>query len=146
MTNYELINPSDAYTFQAPDLETATLTVYMISTGYGAVSEDGTENVPIAAFLDNVDTWYENKFGRSIKEALVVKKEEMIDSLNSFVLGNFEDRRIYESTVNRIFTESKKRKFDEEWNDKRTSMNNIGLRTKLLADHLRKQEEAEEEE
>ena len=146
MTNYELINPSDAYTFQAPDLETATLTVYMISTGYGAVSEDGTENVPIAVFLDNVDTWYENKFGRSIKEALVVKKEEMIDSLNSFVLGNFEDRRIYESTVNRIFTESKKRKFDEEWNDKRTSMNNIGLRTKLLADHLRKQEEAEKEE
>ena len=50
---YELINPSDPYTFEAKDRETATLAVFLLSTSYEArcLTEEGEENdVPIFIF------------------------------------------------------------------------------------------------
>ena len=44
---YELINPSDPYTFIADDLETAALVFLVFSTGYGAKPKDEGEEVPI---------------------------------------------------------------------------------------------------
>ena len=47
---YELINPSDPYTFLAENKEVAALTVFCISTMYGAKSQDGNEEIPVYAF------------------------------------------------------------------------------------------------
>lgn len=40
---YELINPSDPYTFMADDLEIAALVVFTFGTAYGAKPKDGGE-------------------------------------------------------------------------------------------------------
>ena len=42
---YELVNPSDPYVFEADSLEVATLTVYLLSTAYGAKPIEGDEEV-----------------------------------------------------------------------------------------------------
>lgn len=47
---YELINPSDPYTFIAEDFETAALVVLVLSPAYGAVSKDGSQEVPVFIF------------------------------------------------------------------------------------------------
>lgn len=47
LIQYQLINPSDPYTFLAPDLETAALTVFCLGTMYGAEPQGKGENVPV---------------------------------------------------------------------------------------------------
>lgn len=45
---YELINPSDPYTFLAPNVEVAGVVVAMLGTGYGAKPVEGdSESTPI---------------------------------------------------------------------------------------------------
>ena len=59
---YELINPSDPYTFIAADYETAVLAVFCLGPAYGARPKDGGEDVPIFLFGGAVK-WYAEKFG-----------------------------------------------------------------------------------
>ncbi|MBE4080524.1 hypothetical protein ACJO2A_19710 [Vibrio parahaemolyticus] len=46
MTLFELITPSDPYTFYAPNLEVAAVVAYSLSSHYGAVSVDNPEERP----------------------------------------------------------------------------------------------------
>lgn len=44
MIEYELINPSDPYTFLAKTKESAALTVFLLGTMYGASPKDDNED------------------------------------------------------------------------------------------------------
>lgn len=140
MTEYELINPSDPYTFIAEDFETAALTVLTLGTTYGAKPKGGGEDVPLF-FLggsDYLENWYKEHFGRTPNEGAEAKRGAVADSLASFMLGVFEDRRRYEAALAAIDDPEKKTRFINEWQEGCSSLNNIGGRAHKLAELLRK--------
>lgn len=128
MTEYELINPSDKYTFVALDFEVAAIAVLILGTAYGAKPKDDGEEVPIFLFggTDGATAWYRDKFGHTLDDGLKEKGEAVADALLSFMLGDFEDRRRYELALAAIDDPEKKAKFIDDWQDGRSSINNIG--------------------
>ena len=132
---FELINPSDPYTFIAPDLEVAALTVFLLSTMYGAKSEDGELEVPILLFSDPKE-WYRKKFGRTADEGLKIRKKEVAEALGTFMLGDFADRKRYETALRAITDPEKREEFMKEWQDNRSSLNDIGTKAHQLAKKL----------
>lgn len=122
---YELINPSDPYTFLAENKEVAALTVFCLSTIYGAKSQGGNEEIPVF-ILGGSEEWYKNEFHRTPDEGLQAEKVNVAKSLQSFLYGHFEDRRRYEAALNAITEEDKKEQFMREWQDGRSSINDIG--------------------
>ena len=52
MIEYELINPSDPYTFLAKTKESAALTVFLLGTMYGASKKDDNEEKRIPVDSD----------------------------------------------------------------------------------------------
>ena len=127
MIEYELINPSDPYTFLAKTKESAALAVFLLGTMYGASPKDDNEEKRIPVFLfGGAEEWYRKEFGRSTEAGLKAEKQNVADALLSFMYGSFEDRRRYKAALNAITDEEKKKVFMEEWQDGRTSMKNIG--------------------
>lgn len=141
---YRLANPSDPYTFEADDDETAALTVFMLSTAYGANIESGEVRVPIF-ILGGAEEWYKEKFGRNVEEGIIAKRKQVAAALNSMTLGNFEDRRRYEAALSAITEPDKKAEFIAKWYDGRSSLNDIGTRCHEIAEALLKQEGQNEE-
>lgn len=133
---YELINPSDPYTFLANNKEVATLVVFCLGPLYGAKSQDGTEEVPVF-LLGGSKEWYINEFGRTPDEGLEAYRKEVADALSSFMLGDFEDRRRYDIALNAITEEDKRKQFIEEWQDSRSSTNDIGTYAHELGEKIR---------
>lgn len=136
---YELKNPSDPYTFLAADFEVATLTVFSISTLYGAEAKEGGESVPIFLF-GGAREWYIEQFGRTPDEGKEAKKEELATALSSMMYGGFEDRRRYEAALTAITDPEKREKFITECQDGHSSLNDIGTYCHELAKRLRGQE------
>ena len=134
---YELINPSDPYTFIAKNKEVAALVVFSLNTMYGAKSEDAKEEIPIFLF-GGEEEWYQKEFNRSIKDGFSAEKEEVSKALLSFMLGDFKDRRRYELALNSITDDDKRAAFIQAWQDDRSSLNDIGTvaheRGKMLND------------
>lgn len=122
---YELINPSDPYTFLAKNKEVAALTVFCLSTMYGAQSQEGNEEIPVF-ILGGSKEWYEGEFHRTPDEGLQAEKEAVADALQSFMYGHFEDRRRYEAALRAITDADKRELFIREWQDGRSSINDIG--------------------
>lgn len=133
---YELMNPSDPYTFLAKDREVAALTVFCISTLYGAKPKEGDEDIPIFIFGGSCE-WYKNKFGRNPDEGLEERKQDVADALESMMYGGFEDRRRYEAALNAITDSGKKEEFKTVWQDGRSSLNDIGTYAHMLAKKIR---------
>ncbi len=134
MMLFDLINPSDSYTFQADTLECAAIATLLLGTGqYGARQLDGKEEVPIF-LLGGAEQWFTDKFGRSIEDSLKLHKgeraEELIACLNSVLIG---DRKEYECTLPMI-ADDKRDEWVAGWHDRnRSSMNDIGSRAKRIA-------------
>lgn len=122
---YELINPSDPYTFIAEDLETAALTVFLLSTTYGARSKEDEEKVPIFLF-GGAREWYSENFDRTPDEGLDAKRKAVSDSLSSMMYGNFTDRKRYQTALSAIDDPKKKELFIAEWQNAHSSLNDIG--------------------
>ena len=143
---YNLINPSDPYTFRAEDQETAALAVFCLGPAYGAenLSGTGSGDVPVLLFSDP-KVWYQEQFGRTPDEGLEAKEPAVIRALKSFILGNERDRKRYEAAMACIREPERREVFVREWRDGRTSMNNIGLRAEKMAEALEKQREDQEE-
>lgn len=137
---YELINPSDPYTFVADDLEIAALVVFSLGTAYGAEPKDGGEKVPIFLFGGALD-WYVESFGRTPDDGMKARKSALSSAFSSFMLGRFEDRRRYEAALSAITEPEKKERFIEEWQDGHSSLNNIGKTAHSLAKLLEEREE-----
>lgn len=134
---YELINPSDPYTFIAADYETAVLTVFCLGPAYGARPKDGGEEVPIFIFGGAVDL-YKEKFLHTPDDGLDEKGQAVADALASMMLGDFEDRRRYELALSSIDDPEKKARFIDGWQDGRSSLNDIGGEAHKLAERMRK--------
>lgn len=134
---YELENPSDPYTFLAEDFETAALTVFSISTLYGAKPKSGNEEESVPVFiLGGSKEWYQDTFGRTPDEGLKEKKETVSKALKSMMYGHFRDRKRYEAALSAITEPEKKEEFIEIWQNDCSSLNNIGGYAHKLAKAL----------
>ena len=132
MMEFNLINPSDPYTFLAEDLETAALLVFSLSTMYGAKTEDGSASVPVCMFIDPKE-WYMEQFGRTPDEGLIAKRDALIAALDSLMLGSFQDRKRYSAALNAITDPEKRTEFMSVWQDSHSSLNDIGTFAHTLA-------------
>lgn len=134
---FELINPSDPYTFIASSNEVAALTVLLISSAYGAKAKDDSFEVPITMFGGGAE-WYQEQFGHSANDGLSENKAEVAKALDSMMYGRFQDRKMYQAALNAIDDEEKRQKFIAEWQDGRSSLNDIGNYCHSLAKKLLK--------
>lgn len=133
---FVLINPSDPYTFIANSNEAAALTVFLLGSAYGAKAKDGSFEVPITMFGGGAE-WYEEQFHRSPDDGFLENKAEVAEALESMMLGSFEDRRRYQAALTAIDDEKKRERFISEWQDGRSSLNDIGSRAHMLSRKLR---------
>jgi hypothetical protein len=114
MMQFEIINPSDPYTMQAPDLKIAAVVVVLLGQGkYALKCTDGrSEGVPLFLFGGH-DKWFINQFGTNLSDTIdkVIEEraEELALAFDSVTLGR----------------------------DERSSMNDIGGRAQQYAKNVR---------
>ncbi len=112
---FEIINPSDACTMHAPDLEVAAVAVSFLGDGkYPLEGLDDAAGQGVPAFLfGGHDEWFSSKFGMSFQDTaehvLNHRNEELATTLDSVTLRGT-----------------------------RTSMNDIGGRARALAQAVRR--------
>lgn len=144
---YELINPSDAYTFFAPTLLIAACAVFVLGEGkYGAhpVDSKDTDLVPIFLFGGH-DAWLKDRGVDDLPTYIDEHRCEIATCLDSFLIGTHNERCTMEKVLAEIRDPNDREKAREKWIDgRRSSMNNIGLRAKQLAMLLRKPTKADE--
>ena len=140
MPIYELINPSDPYTFEAESIEVAGAAVVHLSTNFGAREvgcEDGESESTPALF-----GWEEWLKDRGIdSDWISAHRTEIADALDSFLIGDLTTRQDVEDTLAELPPGER-----EAWKAKRqdrhrTSMTKIGEAATDLAKRLREKSE-----
>lgn len=140
MIEYELINPSDPYTFVAADKEVAALVVALLSTAYAAETKERNEENEIPCFLfGGFKEWYQEEFGRGTDDGLDARKKEVGEALESFMYGHFIERAKYNAALKAVDDPEKKKIFIFEWNDQRSSLNDIGGYAHQIGEKLLKE-------
>ena len=123
MPIYELINPSDPYTFEAPNIEVAGAAVVLLSTNFGAVrvGDDVDERTPM---LFGWDDWLAE---RGIDTDWVDDRaEEIADALDSFLIGSLSARQDVLDMLDELPEENRQSWRDRRQDRHRSSMNQIG--------------------
>lgn len=132
---YSLINPSDRYTFYAPNIEIAAMVVCSLSTSYGAqcVDVDNDDQTPV--FFG----WKEWLAEHKVDEAFCKRHAlDVAAALDSLAIVDAAERPAYESGLASCATELDKRGYAAKWHDKnRSSMADIRARAVQIASVLR---------
>ena len=112
---FDICNPSDPYTMEAPDLEIAAVAVSLLGDGrypLTGLGDDKGQDVPPFLFGGH-DEWFTSKFGMNFEEtvtkAIRHRSQELAAALDSVTLQS----------------------------SRRTSMNDIGGRAEDLAKAVR---------
>ena len=130
---YELVNPSDPYTFYAPSVEVAGLASAMLSPSFGASPVDGEgESSPV---MFGWNEWMKEK--GIDDEWIAENKLAIADALDSFLIGNANRRADVESMVEMLPDDKKAEWRGSRQDRNRTSLNQIGESAYKLAKQLR---------
>lgn len=144
---YELINPSDPYTFRAASREAAVLAAISLATGFG-VQEIGSEwsaGPFVLCAAGEFAQWWQAEFGSDWKAWQKSHRREIVEALESFAIGNANTRLDYEAALAAIDDPEKREAFRLDRHDRRrTSTNNIGRAAWNLANMLAHQAVIEE--
>jgi hypothetical protein len=135
---YELVNPSDPVTFQAPDLKIAALVTLILGHGQFAANpeDENAEGVPLMLF-GGAEEWWNERFQEPMENAGDRDRERLAIALRSVCYGSTTDRKLYDSALLAITDPEKRAGFIAEWNDRhRSSMNNIMGRAHSIAERL----------
>lgn len=125
MKTYELINPSDPYTFKAPDIKIAAVVACLLSTGFGARQveppDSDAEQTPI---LFGWDKWLQS---HGIDDKFIDNHlSEIADAYDSFLIGGLRQRKDAEEMLE-MLPEEKREEWKASRQDRhRSSMNQIG--------------------
>lgn len=137
---YDIINPSDAATFHAPDQQIAALTMFLLSNGtFGAdaVGADGEDNVPIFVMGGALE-WWDTHFDLSIPDTIAKRSSELADALDSIILGSAQARKSYDEKCSSLQEGDEIATFHKSWQDKhRSSMNNFTESGTQIAANIR---------
>jgi hypothetical protein len=119
---YELINPSDPYTFYAPSIEVAGACVVILSTGFGAKPVDGDGECTPVMF-----GWNEWLKDRGIDDKWLDEHlAELAECYESFLIGDAAKRADVESMLAMLPDDKKQEWRDQRQHRHRSSMNQIG--------------------
>lgn len=129
---YEVINPSDAVTFEAPSDRIAQLATLLLGEGaYGLEREDGARDVLPIFLFGGADQWLSEHFPEGYGEAVDADGLEIAKALRSLGYCKVRDRK---AMIAAIGTDAAAL---ARWNDvKRSSLNNIGKRAQQIAEAL----------
>lgn len=142
MPVWELINPSDCYTFEAPNIEVAGVVAVFLSTSFGAkrIDQRDDERTPV---LFGWNEWLED---RGINEAWIDEHAgEIAAAFDSFLIGSYQQRLDYLAILAAVPVEKRREVIAERQERRRTSMNKIGEAAAAYARHfdlVRKKREA----
>lgn len=133
MKLYELINPSDPYTFYAPNIEVAAVVVCQLSSNFGAKEIGGDGRTPI---LFGWGPWLEEHgIGPDWADDHLA---EIADALDSFLIGGANERADVESMLAELPEEKRKAWRAKRQDRHRSSMSQIGERAYGFAVLIRK--------
>lgn len=134
MPLYELINPSDPFTFEAPDILVAGVAVALLSTGFGARCIDGSSDDQTPVLFG----WSEWLASYGVDDAWVESHRlQLADAFDSFLIGGGAERNDLQRAME-LMTPEAREQFKADRNERhRTSMNNIGRAAYARAKRLR---------
>lgn len=133
MPVYELINMSDQYTFNAPNIEVAGACACLLSTSFGAKDIATGEQSPV------LFGWNEWLADRGIDQQWVdAHRLELADAFDSFLIGSASDRADVEEMLALIPPEKQQQWKDSRQDRHRTSLNPIGEAAYQYAARFRK--------
>jgi len=141
MKLYEIINPSDPYTFEAPDRETATLVIFLLSTKFAAkcISDPGDEEDVPMFLLGGATEWWNAHFDPDIQARLKLRAKDVSDALRSTLYGGETDRETFHKLAGGIPKGPALSQMHLKWNDEhRSSLNDISAAAFANADALDK--------
>ncbi len=139
---YNIVNPSDGYTIDCPDLEIATIACCLLGRGQYAFEplEDSGVSVPLFLF-GGVEAFCAEHFKQpfeTVREWVMAHRtEDLAAALDSVIIGRYaEDRQIfYESApTERDLFEIYRFAYHDR---RRSSLNDIGGRAYAMAAKLR---------
>lgn len=130
---FDIINPSDPYTMEAPDLEIAACAVCLLGSGqYGLneLSGDKSGTVPMFPFGGH-DAWFTKQFGRdfgaSVDQVIKTRRHVLAGALASVRIGSAVTRREFDAELAKLAADDEAAMFLTAFHDKhRTSVNDIG--------------------
>ncbi|WP_172565547.1 hypothetical protein [Vibrio navarrensis] len=130
-----LDNPSDPYTFYAPNVEIAGIVACSLSSGFGAHQADKPhERTPI---LFGWEEWFEEKGIIDLQAYLKEHAGTIADAFDSFLIGDVNKRKDVEHMLE-LLPEDKKQEWRDSRQDRmRSSINQIGESAYLYAQRFR---------
>lgn len=139
---FNIVNPSDPYTIEAPSLDVAAVASILLGQGrYPFDSLDGGENVPLFMF-GGADKWTKTHFDETLMElsnrVMDTKLSEVVECLDSVLYGNEQDRVSFFAETNGMDRPNFEAHRMMRQDSKRSSMNDIGERAYRMAAKLRK--------
>jgi hypothetical protein len=140
---YEIVNPSDPYTIEAPTLAIAAAACLLLGDGqYGFDSlDEGGQSIPALAFGGSKE-WFEKHFGRDVDsvigQVMAEQRAALADCMDSCLIGNADDRELFRDATKSICDADERYSYWFAYHDKRrSSMNDIGGRAKAWGKKLR---------
>lgn len=130
---FNIINPHDPYTLEAPDLEIAANAIALIGKGaYGLheLSGDQSGNVPLFPETGH-DEWFTKQFGRdfsaSLNHVMDARAGDLSKALASVFIGTPADKRAFEQEARDCVDEEEFHALlTKRHDEKRGSLNDIG--------------------
>lgn len=138
----ELVNPSDAITFEMDDVKVAGVAILFLGRGaYALTDAEGKTVVPLGLFGTN-ETWLKEQ-GIDLDTFILANLIPIAEFLESVCYGHIAEREAFEVACSRMTT-AKAAEHRAWWNNKkRTSLNDIGKGALALAKQLRKKSAGE---
>lgn len=142
MPIYEIANPSDRYTIDAPEgkFPAACIATCVLGGGaYGLTDSAGKLVMPLFIF-GGIDPWFRDHCGADFPTTLALTPpDDVIAALDSILIGSCEDRDIFNDAIALMTERSAQESFRASWCErKRGSLNDIGGRARQLADVMRR--------
>jgi hypothetical protein len=126
MNIYELVNPSDAWTFVAPSDKIAFLVSLAVGRGQTGAKREGWES-PLYLIGGDPGGDFQKWFKEPLEGALGRNSKDVIKSLRSFMIHRERAQKV---PIGKALV---------KWNDKhRSSLNDFGGYALEFADHLEK--------
>ncbi len=142
MIIYELINPHDPYTFEAPDAQVAALLCLLLGGGaYGADPDTDKEEdrwgLHIFSKGDDVEAEFQERWKMSIDTSMRTRKVELAAALRSFMIAGRAERAGIKAAMEACPTQEARDAFVATYEDKkRSSLTELAGRARDLADKV----------
>lgn len=141
---FEIINPCDPYTMDAPSLELAAVAIALIGEGQMGLKEIGGDAEVPVFLTGGHDEWFQEHCGKTFEQALeqatsAANMHQLIAILDGVVVGDEDDRKEFLEQLSALSSPGEREDFRWKWHEeKRTSLHKIAEYAWKMGDHLRR--------